>query len=124
MCSKKYPGNPKFDLFDYPRFCHGEPMLQFTQYSDVIMSMMASQITNLMIVYSIIYSGTDQRKHQSSASLAFVGGIHRWPVNSLHKGPATQKMFPFDEVIMYIHTWVDLLNKKSPKGDLNLYRKI
>ena len=45
-------------------------------------------------------SAADQRKHQSSASLAFVEGIHRWPVNSPHKGPVTQKMFPFDDVIM------------------------
>ena len=47
-----------------------------------------------------IYSGADQRKHQSSASLAFVRGIHRWPVNSPHKWPVTRKMFPFDDVIM------------------------
>ena len=40
-------------------------------------------------------------KHQSSASLAFVRGIHRWPVNSPHKGPVTRKMFPFDDVIMF-----------------------
>ena len=40
------------------------------------------------------------KKHQSSASLAFVGGIHRWPVNSPHKGPVTRKMFPFDDVII------------------------
>ena len=46
------------------------------------------------------YSGADQRKYQSSASLAFVGGIHRWPVNSPHKWPVTRKMFPFDDVIM------------------------
>ena len=45
------------------------------------------------------YSDTDQRKHQSSASLAFVWGIHRGPVNSPHKWPATRKMFPFDDVI-------------------------
>ena len=32
--------------------------------------------------YRKTYSGADQRKHQSSASLAFVRGIHRWPVNS------------------------------------------
>ena len=57
---------------------------------------MASQITSLMIVYSTVYTGADQSKHQSSASLAFVQGIHRWPVNSPHKGPLTQKMFPFD----------------------------
>ena len=42
----------------------------------------------------------DQRKHQSSASLAFVRGIHRWPVNSPHKRPVTRKMFPFDDIIM------------------------
>ena len=47
-----------------------------------------------------VYSDADQRKHQSSASLAFVRGIHRWPVNSPHKGPVTRKMFPFDDVIM------------------------
>ena len=46
------------------------------------------------------YSGADQRKYQSSTSLAFVRGIHRWPVNSPHKGPVTRKMFPFDDVIM------------------------
>ena len=61
---------------------------------------MASQITSLTIVYSNVHSGADQRKHQSSASLAFVRGIHRWPVNSPHKGPVTRKMFPFDDVIM------------------------
>ena len=69
-------------------------------YSDVIMGMMASQITSLTIVYSTVYSDADQRKHQSSASLAFVRGIHRGPVNSPHKWPVTWKMFPFDDVIM------------------------
>ena len=72
----------------------------FGHYNDVRMSVMASQITSLTIVYSTVYSGTDERKHQSSASLAFVRGIHRWPVNSPHKGPVTRKMFPFDDVIM------------------------
>ena len=70
-------------------------------YNDVIMSSMASQITSLTIVYSI-HSRADQRKHQSSASLAFVWGIHRSPVNSPHKGPVTRKMFPFDDVIMNV----------------------
>ena len=42
----------------------------------------------------------DQRKHQSSASLTFVRVIHRWLVNSQHKGPVTRKSFPFDDVIM------------------------
>ena len=44
------------------------------------MSAMASQITSLMMDYSGIYSGADQRKHQSSVSLAFVWGTHRWPL--------------------------------------------
>ena len=70
-------------------------------YIDVIMSTMASQITSLMIVYSSIYWGADQRKHQSSASLAFVRGFHRGPVISPHKWPVTRKMFPLDDVIMY-----------------------
>ena len=70
-------------------------------YNGVIMSTMASQITSLTIVYSTVYSGADQRKHQSSVSLAFVQGIHRWPVNSPHKGPVTREMFPFDDVIMF-----------------------
>ena len=72
----------------------------FQLYDDVIMGTMASQITRLTIVYTTVYSGADQRKHQSSASLAFVRGIHRWPVNSPHKWPVTRKMFPFDDVIM------------------------
>ena len=46
------------------------------------------------------FLGADQRKHQSSVSLAFVWGIHRSPVNSPHKGPVTRKMLSFDDVIM------------------------
>ena len=69
-------------------------------YSDVIMGAMASQITRLTIVYPTVYSGADQRKHQSSASLAFVRGIHRWPANSPHKWAVTRNMFPLDDVIM------------------------
>ena len=64
------------------------------------MGAMVSQITSFIIAYSTVYSGTNQRKHQSSASLALVRGIHRWPVNSPHKGPVTRKMFTFDDVIM------------------------
>ena len=71
-----------------------------THYDDVIMSTIASQITSLTIIYSTIYSGADQSKHQRSASLAFVWGIHRGPVNSPHKWPVTRKMFPFNDVIM------------------------
>ena len=69
-------------------------------YGDVIMGAIAPQITSLTIVYSTVYSDADQRKHQSTASLAFVRGIHRGPVNSPHKWPVTRKMFPFDDVIM------------------------
>ena len=56
------------------RYCTGSGSYH---YDDVIMTAMASQITSLTIVYSTVYSDADQRKHQSSASLAFVRGIHR-----------------------------------------------
>ena len=71
-----------------------------THYNDVIMGAMASQITSLTTVYSTVYSGADQKESQSSASLAFVQGIHSWPVNSPHKGPVMRKMFPFDDIIL------------------------
>ena len=64
------------------------------------MSAMVSKITSLAIVYSTVYSGADQRKHQSSTSLAFVREIHRWPMNFSRTGPVTRKMFPSDDVIM------------------------
>ena len=76
-------------------------------YNDVIMSAMAFQITsitNLLLFAQPFIQGADQRKYQSSASLAFVKAIYRWLVNSTHKGPVTQKMFPFDDVIMKT-TW-------------------
>ena len=69
-------------------------------YSDVIMSAIASQINSLTFVYSTVYSGADQRKHQSSESLAFVRGIHLWSLNSPHKWPVTRQMFTFDDIIM------------------------
>ena len=72
-------------------------------YGDVIMGAMAYQITSLTIVYSTDYSGADQRQHQSSTSLAFVRGIHRWPVNSPHKGSVTRKMLPFVDVIIWLY---------------------
>ena len=64
------------------------------------MGAIASQIISLTIVYSTGNSDADQRKHQSSASLDFVRGIHRGPVNSSHRWQITRKMFPFDDVIM------------------------
>ena len=87
--------------------CHIDPLClvestvnQWLHYKDVIMSAMAFQIISLAIVYSTVCSSADLRKHQGSASLTFVRGIHRWPVNSPHKGPVTRKMIPFDDVIM------------------------
>ena len=78
------------------------PFISSYHYSDVIMNTMASQISSLTMVYSTVYLGADQRKHQSSASLAFVRGSHRGPVNSPRKWPVTRKIFPFDDVIMVI----------------------
>ena len=75
------------------------------------MSTMASPIISLTIVYSIFFSGADQRKHQRSAPLSFVMGINRWPVNSPHTGPVTRKMFPSDDVIMKL---------KGPKRNIEV----
>ena len=95
-------------------------MTHLTHYSDVIMGVMVSQITSLTSVYSTVYSGADQRKHQSSASLALVWGIHRGPVNSPHKWPVTRKMFPFDDNIMSLGTiqhWFEV-NGLAPRDNL------
>ena len=55
------------------------------------------------------------KKHQSSASLAFVRGIHRWPVDSPHNGPATLKMLPFDDVIVFSLQILFLSPTNSPR---------
>ena len=62
-------------------------------YNDVTMSAMAPQITSIWTVYSVVCSSAHQRKYQSSASLVFERGIHRWPVDSPHQGPVTRKCF-------------------------------
>ena len=93
-------------------------------YDDVIMTMLASQINSLTVVYSIVYSGVNQRKHQSSASLAFVREIHRGPVNFPHKWPVTRKMFPFDDVIMLLmdkHIWCGI---NVPNRSVDAYQSI
>ena len=90
--------------------CHYLSQCWLSHYNYVIMGAMASQITNLTIVYSTVYSAADQRKYQSSASLAFVRGIHRWPVNSPHKWPVTREMFPFDDVILVLCSHVVTLD--------------
>ena len=63
------------------------------QYNDVIMSAMASQITDVSFVCLTVCSGADQRRHQSSASLTFLRGIHRWTVDSPHKASNVENVF-------------------------------
>ena len=87
---------------------------KYVHYNDVIMSAMASQITSLTIVYSNFYLVTDQRKHWSPASLAFVRGIHRGPVNSPQKVPETRKTFPFDDVIKTFYHFVQASERPYP----------
>ena len=82
-------------------------------YGEIIMSAIASQITAISIVCSIVFLGADQREYQSSASLAFVGGIHQWTVNSPHKRPVTRIMFSFDDVIIMFIRWLAWLNHFS-----------
>ena len=104
-----------------PLWCYymeGAVAKPWCHYNDVIMSAMASQITSLMIVHSIVYSGADQRKHQSSAPLAFVRGIHLWPE---HKRPVTRKIFPFDDVIM---VYIIVHSVESEHGFQKLWLKI
>ena len=74
-------------------------------YRDVIMGAIASAITS----FTIVYSDADKKTHQISAPLAFVRGIHKWPV--------TRKMFPFDDVIMH---WSLSATCKQPR----CYREI
>ena len=90
-------GRTRFAWFQFAMIFHE------IRYSDVIMSAMAFQYISLPIVYLIVYSGADQIKHQSSASLAFLRGIYRWPMNSTHRWPVTRKIFPLDDVIMTLH---------------------
>ena len=77
---------------EYSASHHPDAIDTNPHYIDVIMGAMTSQITSTTIAYSTVYSGVDQRKHQSSASLTFVNSSHKWPV--------MRKMFPFDDVIM------------------------
>ena len=82
--------------------CENAYRIFLYHYSDVMMCAMASYITAVSIVYWTLWSGADHRKHLSSASLAFVRGIYRQPIDSPHKGPVIWKMFPFDGVIMQL----------------------
>ena len=102
--------------------------------NDVIMGPIASQITSLMIVYSIVYSDADQRKHQSSSSLAFVRGIHRGPVDKFpnisiwwrhHDNPFQFSgcYAQFNQQILFM---LDLhcTCRKPPKTNIKILRKI
>ena len=91
--SKRGPSNTKLSYPVSNGSVDQKVIWPLKHYNDVIMGAIASQITSLTIVYSTVYSDADQRKHQSSASLAFALGIHRSPVNSPHKGPVTRKKF-------------------------------
>ena len=80
-----FPPSPSWEAGDCshsPPMAHRDIVIAFGHYNDAIMSTIASQITSLTIVYSGVYSGWEQRKHQSSALLAFVRGIHQWPIDN------------------------------------------
>ena len=94
--------------------------LLWWHYSDVMMSAKASQITAVTFVHWTMCSCVDQRKHRSSASLAFVRGIHRLPVNSPHKGPITRKMISFDDVIMKCCNSSDSFSDLEPTLSKNM----
>ena len=85
------------------------------------MSAMASQITIVSIVFSIVCSGVDRRKHQSSASLTFVWEIHRSPVDALHKEPVTRKMFHLmtSSCTTDMQRWIRLISEKSSLPEIN-----
>ena len=89
-------------FFKYHVWKNKNPVWIPIHYNDVIMGAIASQITASRLFTQSFIQTQIKRKHQSSASLAFVRGIHRGPVNSSHKWPVTRKMFPFDDVIMSI----------------------
>ena len=86
-------------------------------YNDVIMSAMTSKSP----ASRPFVQAQTKEKNQSSASLALVRGINRWPVNSPHKGPVTRKMFPFDDVIMNsvypkpVNKLINALRPSNPK---------
>ena len=76
------------------------PLKNTYHYSDVIMSILASQITGDSTVCFTVWLDQHQRKHQSPRYWSFVKGIHRRMVGSPHKGTVTRRPFPFDDVIM------------------------
>ena len=118
--SKMWPIFFLASVYQFHPFTNDVPTHPFiyAHYSDVIMGATASQITSLPTVFSTVYSDADQRKHQSSVSLAFVRGIHRGPVKSPHKWPVMRKMFPFDDVIMITRSFCEEDNTKPHQSFL------
>ena len=106
-----FPNTPK----QFMQFHSSRVIRELFHYTDVIMSAVASQIISLTIVYSTVYSGVDQRKHKSSASLTFMRGIHWSPMNSPHKWPVTRKMFLFDDVIIYLRECLETCPREEMK---------
>ena len=92
------------------RWCWGN---QQPHYNDVIMTTIASQITSLTIAYSTVYSDADQRKHQSSASLAFVWGFHRDRWIPRTKGQLRGKCFHLMTSSCYNYMWMQHITVKS-----------
>ena len=99
-------------------------------YDDVIMGSIASQITSLTIIYSTVYSGPDQRKHQSPASLAFPAqmasntenvsiwwrhhdckNMNIWNKYELHIIKTTK--IPCQELDLSGHTWPFLCTQRT-----------
>ena len=100
---------------------HTNISFRLIHYNDVIMSAMGYQITGLTIVSSAVCWGADQRKRQSSASLAFVRGIRRWSVVSPHKETVTRKTFSaivVENVSLKLRLAWLLLNATSQRFDI------
>ena len=92
-------------------------------YSDIMMSAMASQITSVSIVCSTVCLGAQQRKHQSSVSLAFVRGIHWWLVDSPHKGPVTRNIFPVADVFLLTQAGRRISRRPNEMYTRNIYER-
>ena len=88
------------------------------------MGAIASLITSLTIVYSTGYSDADQRKHKSSASLAFVWRIHRGPVNSPHKWPVTRKCFHLMTLLSQLSKTIGIVVRSDLFFDVQLVTRL
>ena len=95
--------------------------MQEPHYSDVMISAVSSEITGVSIVCPAVCSGADQRKDQCSASLDFMRGIYRSPVDSPKKGPVTRKYFH-----LMTSSWITMEHGVEPlarwgRGSLVIY---